>query len=113
MPGVDDLFQASQQLVDVVHVQPCGRFVNEQQGRQRPFSESRQIFYELKSLRFASGQSVQGLPEGQIPETDLLETSIFLFVLGNCRKVSAASSTVSPSTSKTESPSSLISVFRS
>ena len=65
---------------------PCATLVvgsstSNREGKD-PFPESRQIFYELKPLRFASGQSVQGLSECQIAETDPFESLHLSFGLG-------------------------------
>src|SRR5712691_434449 len=71
IPQVDQAVEHRDQPVDVREVQAGGRLVEDVEGT--PAGLLRQLVGELDALRFAAGERVARLAEGQVAEADVVE----------------------------------------
>ena len=71
--GVHQVAEDTQQLVDVVQVQPGGRLVEDVELAAAAPRAERQLARDLDALRLAAGERGRGLAQAQIAEPHLLQ----------------------------------------
>src|SRR5690606_29368184 len=69
MPGTGEAAKDGDQHLDVLHVEPRRRLVEEVEPT--PARRLRELDRELDALGLASGESRARLPEGQVPEPEI------------------------------------------
>ena len=92
--AVDQAVQDVDQLLDVGEVQAGGRLVEDVERRAARFLA--ELVGELDALRFAAGERVAALAEGEVAEADVVEQAQRPGDLGNGGEERPASSTVMP-----------------
>jgi hypothetical protein len=69
---------------DILGVEPDGRLVKEVEDPLFPFMD--EVIGELDALEFAAGKGGRGLPQPQVPETDLRQRRELLLDIGPAGK---------------------------